>query len=501
MCLIIKLSHKICLIIFQELLKKNKELQDAESVINQQKEKINILSVQQQDEVDALQKKLQSNKCALDAMKKTLDNEKAFRICADQEIKNLKEQIKCNANKYKDLENENEKLVKDKLKLEETKSKINQQCSELIQKNISLENHCEKKELAFDEQIDTINQLENNISELNEKINNCVETEKENDKLIKQIKLFSKQMENYENEREVYVQRLQKIQKEENELKCIIKDFKKEIDLKNDEINILNENNIDLNSKNSMLVLNMNNLKTNFNSCLQLLDEIIDNYVKNQEKPNNQCEIYNLPSKLEPLLNETFELFEQTLIEYKKFKLFHKESEMTLKDDINQKEKIIKSLKDKVEKYKHNIIKNKISNSENLEINNTVEKLIHKKSQLEPLKIDELERNLMYINQIKIEIIPKQKLLVSECQKFMLEKIEEINSLCISKNNYVENILLKLDFLEKEIDNKNISIKELKSDISKLEEKIMEKEALCNEMETELQHFRDNFGIYFSEFN
>lgn len=476
-------------------------MQNAESLINQQKEKINILSVQQQDEVDALQKKLQSNKSALDAMKKTLDNEKAFRICADQEIKNLKEQIKCNANKYKDLENENEKLVKDKLKLEEAKSKINQQCSELIQKNISLENHCEKKELAFDKQIDTINQLENNIRELKEKINNCVETEKENEKLMKQIKSFSKQMENYENEREVYVQRLQKIQKEENELKCIINNLKKEIDLKNNEINILNENNSDLNSKNSMLILNINNLKTNFNSCLQLLEEIIDNYVKNQKKPNNQCEMYNLPSKLEPFLNETFELFEQSLIEYKKLKLFHKESEMTLKNNIDQKENIIKSLKDKVENYKHNLTKNQISNSDNLEINSKAEKLIHKTSQIKPLRIDELERNLMYINQIKIEIIPKQKLLVSECQKFMLEKIKEIDSLYISKNNYFENILLKIDNLEKEIDNKNISIKGLKSDISKLEEKIAEKDALCNEMEIELQHLRDNFGIYSNKLN
>lgn len=429
-------------------------------------------------------------------MKKSLDNEKAFRICADQEIKNLKEQIRSNANKFKDLEKENEKLIKDKLKLEDSKTKISQQCNELLQKNISLENHCEKKEVAFDEQTNIVNQLENNIAELQEKINNYSETEEENVKLLKQIKLFSKQMETYENEREVYVQRLQKIQKEENELKCNIKDLKKEIEIKNEKIEVLTENNSGLNSKNALLIANINNLKTNFINCLEFLDDVFEKYVKIQGNQNNQIE-YDLSLKREPFLNETFELLEQTLTEYKKLKSSFKNSEistMSLKDEINQKENIIKSLKDKLENYKQDKIQTEDSNINYLATKNLSQEFNTIKL-LNESKGIELEKNLMHINQIKEELLPKQKLLVSDCQEFVMAKIKEIDNLNVSKNNYIQEVLLKIDSLKKEIDDKNIVITKLKTEVLKLGERLTEKDALCNEMEIELQNLKDNFGI------
>lgn len=480
-------------------MKKNKELQEANSIINNQKEKINILNTQHKDEIDALQKTLQSNKCALEAMKKTLDNEKAFRICADQEIKNLKEQLKCMTVKYNSLENENEKIINEKFKIEEVQNKIKQQCNELLQKNISLENHCEKKELAFDEQINSITKLENTITELREKIDHLNETEEENSKLVKQIKQLSKQMETYENEREMYLQRLEKIQREENELKCIIKDFKREIDLKNDKINTLSENNSDLSSKYCVLSNNLNNLQTNFTNCLKLLDEIFDNYVKNQDKQNIKSENEH-SLKLEPFLNETFELFEQTLMEYKLLKSSYKESMITLKDEIDKKDIIIKSFKDETENHKQEIIKHEIINSYPPETNNGIEELNHFQTQSNNVisnKLilnDELDKSLMYINTMKHEILPKQKLLVTECKKFMLEKIEEIENLNISKNNYVKNVLTEIEHLKKEIIDKNSIINQYKTEVLKLGEKITEKDTLCNEMETELHQLRDNFG-------
>lgn len=482
------------------MLKKNKELQEAESIIKHQNEKINKLNIQQKDEIDALQKTLQSNKCALDAMKKTLDNEKAFRICADEEKKNLKEQIKCSAIKYKSLENENEKLIGEKLKIEEAKRKISEQCNELIQKNISLENHCEKKELAFDKQTNLINQLENDISELKEKLNNYAEIEEENNKLAKQIKSFSKEMETYENEREVYVQRLQKMQREENELKCTIKDLKKEIDVKNNDINNLTEKNASIISKNSILSANIDNLQTNFTSCLQFLDEIFDNYVKCQVKQYGQIKNNESPLKLEPVLNEAFELFEKSLIEYKSLKLTYKESEVTFKDEINKKENIIKSLKDNINNYKQLIFEN--TNNNVLKTEKSTENQNFPRIQndsvtfSQPISIEEIKKNLLVIKNIKFEVLPKQRLLVSECREFMLGKIKEIENLNNSKNNYVDSVQTHIECLKKEIVDKNITINRLKTEVLKLGERITEKDTLCNEMETELQHLRDNFGIY-----
>lgn len=472
-----------------------------ESIIIQQKEKINMLNIQQKDEIDALQKKLQSNKCALDTMKKTLDNEKAFRICADQEIINLKEQIKSNINKNKSLENENEKLISEKFKAEEAKNKISQQCNELIQKNISLENYCEKKELAFDEQTNLINQLENNITNLNKKINNYIETEEENDKLIKQIKLLSKQMETYENEREVYVQRLQKMQIEENQFKCILKDFKKDVDIKNGEINILRENVFNISSKNAMLSTNNQHLQTNFTNCLKLLEEIVDCYVKNQVKQNKTVESNQLPSKLEPFLNETFELFEQTLTEYKLLKLSIKESEIILKDEINKKENTIRSLNDKLTNYEQIIVKQKLTNTNIFETKNNTECLNQIQSPNDAcmgfnhMVKDELKKNLVYINTIKVEVLPQQRLLISECNEFLFSKIKEIENLNVSKNNYIKTVLIKIDQLVKEIVDKNTTIKGLKSEVLTLQKEITEKDSLCNEMEIELQQLKDNFGI------
>jgi chromosome segregation ATPase len=483
-------------------LKKNKELQQAESTINNLKEKINMLNSQQKDEVDALQKTLQSNKSALDAMKKTMDNEKAFRICADEEIKNLKEQIKCNNIKFKSLETEIEKLFHEKLKIEETKNKISSQCNELIQKNISLENHCEKKDLAFDEQANIINKLENNITELKEKIKNYNEIEEENNKFVKQIKLFSKQMETYENEREVYVQRLQNMQKEENVLKSIIKELKVEIEVKNNEIKTLSEINSDLSSKTSKLATNLNNLQINFTDCLKLLDEIFENYVKNQIKHNNIDENNKLSFKFEPYLNEAFELFEKTLTEYKTLKFTYKESEIILKDELNKKENIIESLKNKISNYKQEIIKNGTTIPNSLETKNQNTGLNIKQTQNDTdlnnkiILVDEINKNLQYIHNIKIEVLPKQKLLVSNFREFMLEKIKEVENLNISKNNYIDNVHLQVDNLKKKIDSKNITISKFEAEVLKLEEKITEKDALCNEMEVELQHLRDNIGTF-----
>lgn len=458
-----------------------------------------MLNIQQKDEMDALQKKLQSNKCALDAMKKTLDNEKAFRICADEEKKNFKEQIKSIGIKYKSLENENEKLISEKVKIEEAKNKVSQQCNELIKKNISLENHCEKKELAFDEQTNLINQLENNITELKEKINSYIETENENNKFVKQIKQFSKQMETYENEREVYVQRLQKMQREENELNCIIKDLKKDIDINNNKINSLKEKNYVISSENVILSVNKNNLQTNFSNCIKFLDEIVEKYLKNCVEENKKVKNNESSLKFEPFLNEMFELFDQTLTEYKLLKSSYKESETTLKDEINKKENIIKSLKDNIN-HKQNIIKSKIekpslSNTNNLaEDLNCIENKNYTNMNKQLILNDELEKNSRYINEIRFELLPKQKLLVSECREFVLEKIKEIENLNISKNEYVENVHIQIKNFKKVIVDKNITIKELKTEILKLGEKITEKDALYNEMEVELQNFRGNFG-------
>jgi len=479
-------------------LNKNKELQEAESVITNLKDKINILNAQQKDEVEALQKTLQSNKHALDAMKKTLDNEKAFRICADQEKTNLKEQIKCNTIKYKSLENENKKLISDKLKLEESQSKIKQQCNELLQKNISLENHCEKREQAFDGQTNLINKLENSITMLNEKLNSYEETEEENNKLLKQIKLLSKQMETYENEREVYVQRLQNMQKEENVLKCNIKDLKQGIDIKNNEINNLIENCTILNSKNALLSSNINNLKTNFTNCLKLLDEMFENYVKQNTKIENN----ESPLKIFPLINESFELFEHTLAEYKLFKLSSENSEMILKDEINEKENIILSLKDKLDYYKQENFKNEKTNPNHSEIKNTTRNSDFKQTLIEnvdscQLMINsELEKNLKYIHTIKKDILPKQKLLVSECMEFMFKKLEEIENLNISKNCFIEDVHTKILSLKKEIVCKNINIKELKTEVLNLKELVKAKDTLCNEMDMELQHLKENLGTF-----
>ncbi|CAH1738003.1 unnamed protein product [Aphis gossypii] len=486
----------------QELLNKNKELQEAESIINNLKDKIHILTAQQKDEVEALQKTLQSNKLALDAMKKTLDNEKAFRICADQEKTNLKEQIKCNTIKYKSLENEIKKLNSDKLKLEEDQRKIRQQCNELIQKNISLENHCEKREQAFDSQTDIINKLENNITALNEKLNNYEDTIEENNKLLKQIQLFSKQMETYENEREVYVQRLQNMQKEENVIKCNINNLKQEIDIKNNEINNLIENNSILNSKNVLLSSNINNLHTNFTNCLKLLDEMFDNYVKNHEIQSKKVENNESLLKIEPFMNETFGLLEHTLVEYKLLKLSSKNSEITLKDEINKKEEIIQSLKKKIDNYKQEISKNKITNLNCLETNNpseNSENLIHKQDIIDTIDNSqliinaELEKNLKYFYTIKNELLPKQKLLVSECKEFVLKKIKEIDNLNISKKNFIENVHLQIVDLKKELACKNKSIQELNTEVLHLKELVTAKDTLCNEMDMELQQLKENY--------
>lgn len=481
-------------------MKKNKELQEAESVINHQKEKINLLNIQQKDEVDALQKKLQSNKCALDAMKKTLDNEKAFRICADEEIKKLKEQIKCNSIKFKSLENENEKLINEKLKIEEAKSKINQQCNELIQKNISLENHCEKKDLAFDEQTNLITQFENTVIELNEKINNYNEMEEENNKLLKQIGSYSKQMENYENEREVYVQRLQKIQKEYNEHSFIIKDLKKDVELKKNKINSLNENISILNTNNEILSTNQNILQTNFTNCLKLLDEIVDNYVKNQVKLNKNIDNDKCSLKLNPLINEAFELFEQSLIECKLLISSYKESELTLKNDIISKENTIKSLIDKLENYKKEITKNEISNLDNSDTKKCTKILDFKQIPSDTVMVNKLilntfETNLTEINTIKIDLLPKQRLLISECQEFISNKIKEIETLNSSKSDYIKNLHIKINNFKKENVNQYTTIMELKTQILNFEKIIIDKDALVNEMEIELQHLRNHFGI------
>lgn len=428
-------------------------------------------------------------------MKKTLDNEKAFRICADQEIKNLKEQLKCSSNKYKALENENEKLISDKLKMEEAKNKISQQCNELIQKNISLENHCEKKECAFDEQTNLMNLLENNITELKEKINKYNETEEENIKLVKQMKSFSKQMENYENEREVYVQRLQEMQREENELKNSIKDLKKKVEFKRNEIINLNEINSNLSSKNCKLISNINSLKNNFANCLKLLDDIFDNYVKNNKTQTSQVQNDESAVKLKPFLNDAFQLLEQSLTEFKLIKSFYKDSEINLKDEINKKENTITLLRDKIENYEQdatNNLNHSVNFSQNAYHENSQNKLvIADHSNL----ISELEKNLSFINQIKVEVLPKQKLLFSECKKFMSEKLIEISSINNLRHNYVKNVFLKIDHLLNEIDNKNTTINELKNEVSKLGERVTEKDALCNEMEIELHHYRENFGI------
>lgn len=478
-------------------MKKNKELQEAESIINQQKEKINILTIQQKDETDALQKKLQSNKCALDAMKKTLDNEKAFRICADQEIKNLKEQIKSNTIKYNTLENENQKLVNEKSVIEDAKTKISQQCNELIQKNISLENHCEKKELAFDEQTNVISQLENSIAELKENMNNYVELEEENNKMEKQLKSFSKQMETYENEREFYVQRLQKMQKEENEFKCTIKNLIKEIDMKNIEINNLSENVSDLNSKNSVLSINTKNLQTHFTNCLKFLDEIFDDYVKNHLKHNKKVENDQI---LQPYFIEAFELLEQTLAEYSLLKSSYKESETVLKDEINKKQEFIKTLKDKIDNYQKEMNKNEAENPNILQAKDNSEDLNLSKTQNDTninnqfILNEELEKNLSYVNQIKFEILPNQKLLIAECRKFMLDKINEIVKLNTSINKYIENTHAKIENLEKEICDKDTTINNLKTEVLKLNEKMTGKDALCNE--TEIANLKNNFGNF-----
>lgn len=308
---------------------------------------------------------------------------------------------------------------------------------------------------------------------MKEKINNYVKMEEANNKLLKQIKSFSKQMESDENEREVYVQRLRIMQNEENKFKYIIKDLTKEVDLKSSKINHLNENNFELSSKNAILSDNINNLQFNFTNSLKLLNEMFDKYVK----------IHEFSFKLEPVLNEAFEVFEYSLAEYKLLRSCYKEFEITLKYEVNKKENIIQTLNDKIENYKQEIKKNETPSSNLLETNVFTDKNI--------------KDFINLVNSIKVKTLPQQKLLLSQCKEFMLEKINEIeNVLNISKCSFTMNIEAMTESFKKDINEKHTTIIGLEKEVLSLKEKYKEKDALCNEMENELQHLRDNFGVY-----
>lgn len=381
-------------------------------------------------------------------MNLNLDDEKSSRICADQEIKYFK-QKKYNVDKYKALENENKKLINENLKIKEINSKISQQCSELMGKNISLENNLKKRNLIFNQQRSIFNHLENSISKLKVKISNYCETKEKNTELVKEIKLLFKQNESFKNELQVYEQSSQQMQKEEIEFKCVIEKLKKTVSLQNNKIINFNENNSILNSKNIMLVDNINNLQTNFTNCLKLLDEIFSNYVTKQ---NNKVESYELMSNLEIFLNDTFKIFEPTVMEL--IKLSHKVSEINLKKNIiNKKENIINLLKVNIKNYLLTIIKNEILNLDFLNVKTIKKDLTVKKSQ-----------NYLNSNELK-------------------------------KNFDIENVILKVDCLKKEINNKNCILKKIKTKISKYGLKIAEKDAIYIGLTSKVQQFKNKIGM------
>lgn len=377
-----------------------------------------------------------------------LNDEKSSRICADEEIKYFK-QKKCNVDKYKSLENENKKIINENLKIKEINCKISEQCSELMQKNILLENNLKKRNLIFNQQRSVFDHLENSINKLKEKISDYHETKEENTKLIKQIKLLFEQNETFKNELQVYEQRSQQMQKEKIEFKCVIEKLKKNVILQNNKIINFNENNSILTSKNVMLVDNINNLQTNFMNCLQLLDEIFSNYVTKQ---NNKVEIYELMSNLEIFLNDTFKIFEPTVLEL--IKLSHKISEINLKENIiNKKENIINLLKVNIENYLLTIIKNEILNLDFLNIKPIKKGVNIKKSQT------------------------------------------DLNSNELKKNFDIEKVLLKVDCLKKEINNKNCILKKFKTIISKYGLKIAEKDAIYIGLMSKVQQCKNKIGM------
>lgn len=417
--------------------------------ITYKKKKNNNLTVQHKNEIDTLRKKFKE----INVMNINLDDEKSSRICANQEIKYYK-QKKCNVDKYKTLENENKKLINENLKIKEINCKISQQCSELMQTNILLENNLKKGNLTFNQQRSVFNHLENSISKLKDKISDYVETKEENTKLIKEIKLLFTQNETFKTELQVYEQRSQQMQKEKTEFKCVIEKLKKTVSLQHNKIINFDESNSILNSKNVMLVDNINNLQTNFTNCLKLLDEIFSNYVTKQ---NNKVESYELMSNLEVFLNDTFKIFESTVMEL--IKLSHKVSERNLKENIiNKKENIINFLKVNIENYLLTIIKNEILNLDFLNIKTIKKDLSIKKSQ------------------------------------------NDLNSNEFKKNFDIENIILKVDRLKKEINNKNYILKKFKTKISKYGLKIAEKDAIYIGLTSKIQQFKNKIGMSLKNF-
>ncbi|XP_050431913.1 GRIP and coiled-coil domain-containing protein 2-like isoform X2 [Adelges cooleyi] len=482
----------------QELLEKTKQLQDAELKINQQQETINKLKnqkiVENSDEVDALKKKLQSNKLALDAIKKSLDNEKAFRICAEEEVKSLKAQINYQTEKQNSLERDNAILIKEKQSLEISKNKVSKQCNELVEKIILLEEHCDKKEQAFDEQAKYISELEDNLTDLKENLNYCNDLKEEKIKLLNQIEHISRCIQTLENERDMYVQNLQKTQSQEFELQNIVRTLKSELNQKNECLNKTIENNSTLSYTNSNLRTQINNLQTNFSSCLQFFDEVFDSHIKINTNEEKKKECSGLVSILKSYLNNTLDLLEKTLLEFKIHKHNYQDSILALKDELNNKEEYITILRKETKDVRNREIQ---ATDSNLMVNTTAvhtdTSALQNSNVLVTNIFEELNQNLSYVSEIKTDLIPKQKQLVAECNMFVLDKIKDLEDIYNTKIQCIGSLYKTINQMKSEIDQKDDVIKVRKDELSVLNNKLEEKNLICHELETELLSYRDNF--------
>ncbi|XP_050539311.1 GRIP and coiled-coil domain-containing protein 2-like [Daktulosphaira vitifoliae] len=474
----------------QEILEKNKLLCEADLLINEQQKIIKKLNnqhiVEKSDEVDALKKKLHSYKTALEAMKKNLDNEKAFKICAEEKIKQLEEQINSKAEKEISLENRNSKLAKENEYLEVTLKKLRHQCNELLEKNIMLENHCEKKEKAFDKQTKYVDELKEKVAEIEYNKSETELLKLENEKISMELLSVTRQLESYENKCTMYVQSLQKTQCSENELKSTVNKLQQENSINYDRIIKISNDYSELSTMNSNLTTQINSLLTNFSSCLKFLDEIFERYVI-KDKDDNK-----LASVIGPLINEIFDILNESLLELKSCKQSHLETINTYKNVIMSKEKQISLLIKEIDTL---LKQGSLINCNIIDQANKCS--ILKQSEFKNIKylknaFNDLEKNFGYIKEIKTELLPRQKQLICECEIFLMENVKNIEDLYIKKNIYIENLDKLNKKLKIEIVEKNNIIVNLNEELKKLKERLNEKSLVFDENEIELKIYREN---------
>lgn len=247
---------------------------------------------------------------------------------------------------------------------------------------------------------------------------------------MKQIKLIFKQIKTIKNELEMYLQKLQQMQKENNEFKCAIRDLKTEDDVNNYEINNLNKN--------------LNEL------CLQNVN------LTPAKKQDSQVKNNELSSKLDVIFNEVFELFFQTLMKNRLIKSSYQNSELILHEIIYKNKILMESFKEKLEKY----------------VCETIENKLYSKNFPETYIV--LENSNIESTQNDVAI---------NCQI-------DLNDIEIEKDFDIEKVVLKIDSLKNEIDKKNITLEELENEVLKLKENVTEK----NDLIIELKYSKHNLG-------